>query len=320
MTTKDIGTELPEAVNPAPCNPAHPPNTDFDPAPKTQSELQKTFVAMLFAFVAATVAQQLGEILVVATKAWRLANSAPEMWSAVRGDGWLLAVGLLHAMLALVMVTVSWISWSRSQAGMHKKDIDSVFSRKFIIFLVEIFLVTLYFSISKSAETDFSAYLKDGRTSSFVKNPSARPESLQILWVFVTFAAWDYLVDVVRPCSWRTLRPLSVFNHLRKVFAFCGVSLFCAVLAYLVSIYTPASGGTALQVAFGDLALIACVFLFIAAKPFEYFLTQGMSKELTGDVTLREHPSSTEKRRFWFLLTLVLLCILMTRSAPCILG
>lgn len=320
MTAKEQGSNSASAAVVSANDRAPPAAGDTDQAPKTQSELQKTFVAMLFAFVAATVAQQLGEILVVATKSWRLANSAPEMWSAVRGDGWLLAVGLLHASLALVMVTVSWISWSRSQAGMHKKDIDSVFSRKFIIFLVEIFLVTLYFSLSKSAETDFSAYLKDGRTSSFVKNPSARPESLQLLWVFVTFSVWDYLVDVVRPYHWRAFRPIAVIVHLRRIAAFCGVSLFCACLTYIVSICTPASGGTAVQVVFGDLALISSVFLFIAAKPFEYFLTKGMSKELTGDVTLRAHPSSKEKKRFWILLTLVLFCTLMTRSAPCILG
>lgn len=296
------------------------PNEHTEPPPTYRVELQKTFVAMLFAFVAATVAQQLGEILVVATKAWKLANSAPEMLIAARGDSWLLIVAASHALLALTMVTVSWFSWSRSQATMHKSDIDTVFSRKFIIFLIEIFLVTLYFSISKSAETDYAAYLKDGLTTSFVKNPSARPEALQLLWVFMVFAAWDYLVDVLRPFNWKKLKFSTPFLHLRRVLAFCGVSLFCASIAYLISAATPATGGSASQIIFGDTALILAVFLFIAAKPFEHFLARGMTSEMIGGVTPREQPTSNQKRRFWILLSLTLVCVVMTKHSPCLLG
>lgn len=288
--------------------------------PRTQSELQKTFVAMLFAFVAATVAQQLGEILVVATKSWQLANSATEILQAARKDRWLLVVASSHAILALVMVTVSWVSWSRSQATMHKRDIDSVFSQKFVIFFIEIFLVTLYFSLSKSAETDFAAYLKDGQASSFVKNSSARPEALQLSWVFTVFAIWDYLVDVVRPFRWKTFSLSTPLLHLRRVIAFCGVSIFCALIAYTIGLLTPAKGGSPAQIVFGDIALIATVFLFIAAKPFEYFLARGLTPELVGDVTPRGHPSSLKKRRFWVLLAIVFFAAILTRHAPCFLG
>lgn len=305
-SAENIGSE-PEAALPG-------------PPPVARAELQKTFVAMLFAFVAATVAQQLGEILVVATKSWKLANSAPEMLIAAKGDGWLLLVASMHALLALTMVTVSWFSWSRSQAAMHKSDIDTVFSRKFLIFIVEIFLVTLYFSISKSAETDYAAYLKDGSTASFVKNPSARPEAFQLLWVFMVFAAWDYLVDVLRPFKWKRLRVSTPFLHIRRVIAFCGVSLFCALIAYLVGLATPIKGGTASQIVFGDIALILTVFLFIAAKPFEHFLARGMAKDMIGDVTVRDRPTSKDKRRFWILLSLVVISMILTRHSPCLLG
>lgn len=293
---------------------------DAGSPPASRAELQKTFVAMLFAFVAATVAQQLGEILVVATKAWKLANSAPDMLIAARGDGWLLVVATTHALLALTMVTVSWFSWSRSQAAMHKSDIDTVFSRKFVIFLVEIFLVTLYFSISKSAETDYAAYLKDGSTASFVKNPSARPEALQLLWVFMVFAAWDYLVDVLRPFAWKKFKLSTPFQHLRRIIAFCGVSFFCASVAYLVAVATPPTGGSPVQIVFGDIALILSVFLFVAAKPFEHFLARGMTSEMIGEVIVRKQPTSNEKRRFWILLSLILVCVVMTRHSPCLLG
>lgn len=311
MTTvdkKEGGDEMPPNVADA-----------HDPSPKAQSELQKTFVAMLFAFVAATVAQQLGEILVVATKSWRLANSAHDMWDAARGDGWLLIACLMHAILVLVMVTVSWISWSRSQATMHKKDIDSIFTRKFLIFLIEIFLVTLYFSLSKSAEADFTAYTKDGLTTSFVKNASARPEALQLLWIFIAFAMWDYLVDVVRPYRWRDFRLSTPFVHVRRIIAFCGVSLFCGGITYLISVATPTKGGTPIQVVLGDAALICTVLLFIATKPFEYLLTRGLAPDSVGDVTPRGRPSSLDKRRFWVLLSLVLACTILTRHASCFL-
>jgi len=324
------GTSAAGAASPAECTEVVEPRQpvkgasqkadESAPPPLVRAELQKTFVAMLFAFVAATVAQQLGEILVVATKAWKLANSAPDMLIAARGDGWLLVVASMHAMLALTMVTVSWFSWSLSQAAMHKSDVVTVFSRKFLIFLIEIFLVTLYFSLSKSAETDYTSYLKDGLTASFVKNPSARPEALQLLWVFMVFATWDYFVDVLRPFKWSGLRFHTPLNHLRRIVAFCGVSLFCASVAYVIGWATPASGGQPSQVIFGDMALILAVFLFIAAKPFEYFLARGMKKEMIGDVTLRERPTSLEKRRFWILLTLVLVCTFLTRNAPCLLG
>ena len=286
--------------------------------PRTQSDLQRTFVAMLFAFVAATIAQQIGEILVVGTKSWTLANSPTRMMSTARVEGWLLATAATHAALALLMVTVSWISWSQSQAGAHVKDIKTVFSLKFLIFLVEIFLVVLYFSLSKSAEGDFGAYVKSPATESFIKLASARPEALQLMWIFLSFAVWDYLVDVLSHERREASKIKAIEIHLRATAAFCGVSIACLLLALLVSRVTPWPSASPAQVVFGDIALMLAILIFIAAKPFEYYLTRNLSEAVISTVTPRKAPPSrTEKRRLTTLLLLFAASTILTKAWPC---
>ena len=163
----------------------------------TQTELRRTFIAMLFALVAATVAQQISEFLFVVTGGWDSASSPSKMFENLFAEEGALLATLSHSLLALLLVTISWVMWSKSQAGGLKKEISSIFSKEFVILLVEVFLVVLYFAIVKTVEQNFQAYTVNKEISAYVGVASARPEALQLMWVFAVYFIWDFIVDVI---------------------------------------------------------------------------------------------------------------------------
>lgn len=259
----------------------------------TQNELHKTFIAMLFAFVASTVCQQIAEILVVLTSNWTIEDPSIIIGN-IYGSNWLLASAASHSALALLLFSMSWVMWSKSQAAGHRRDIEDIFSVKYLILLLEVLLVTLYFAISRSAEADFSSYGKEKLVSDFVKNPSAKPEATQIVWVFLLFAVWDYLSDIFT--SPRNPMPNSTFvrigSHVPGVLTYCSVSILCACLAWGLSKLTPLSG-LPQQAVLGDIALISLVLLFSRAKSLEYYLLQIFPNEKLRTNTARLSPPTT---------------------------
>lgn len=92
----------------------------------TQNELHKTFIAMLFAFVASTVGQQIAEILVVLTNNWTIEDPSGIIEN-IYASNWLLASAASHSALALLLFSMSWVMWSKSQAAGHKRDIEDIF-------------------------------------------------------------------------------------------------------------------------------------------------------------------------------------------------
>ncbi|EMJ4068943.1 hypothetical protein VVF04_08555 [Pseudomonas aeruginosa] len=276
----------------------------------TQNELHKTFIAMLFAFVASTVGQQIAEILVVLTNNWTIEDPSGIIEN-IYASNWLLASAASHSALALLLFSMSWVMWSKSQAAGHKRDIEDIFSIKYITLLLEVLLVTLYFAISKSAEADFAAYGKEKLVSDFVKNPSAKPEAMQIVWVFVLFAAWDYLSDVFT--SPRNPAPNSMFvrvwTHIPGVLTYCSVSIFCALVAWSLSKVTPLSG-LPQQAVLGDIALVSLVLFFSRAKSLEYYLLQLFPGEQGRDNTARLNPPTMG--RLVLIIVLVVVFVIST--------
>ncbi|HEJ1126036.1 TPA: hypothetical protein SL211_005323 [Pseudomonas aeruginosa] len=284
----------------------------------TQTELQKTFIAMLFAFVASTVAQQIAELLVVITNNWTSATSPFDIYENIHSYFWLLMPTFMHSVLALLLFSMSWVMWSKSAA--HKKDIEDVFSKKYLVLLFEVVLVVLYFAVAKSNEADFAAYTRDKAITSFVGTPSAKPEALQIFWVFSLFVVWDYLVDVFQ--SPRENHPTALTSkvaaHLQGVITYCSTSLVCAALAYLVSRLAPVSG-TPYQATFGDIALIMSLLLFNRAKAFEYYLRKVFPEEKTRQTTARDTPISSLGLTLIAILTIIYIFSVTAMAFPCIL-
>jgi len=204
-----------------------------------QSTLQKTFIAMLFAFAVSVVAQQISELLIVATKNWTMGLGPGQILENIGGHMWPILAVATHSLLALLMLAVSWVMWSKSQAAGHLVDIKEIFSVKFITFLLEVLLVTLYFSLSKSAEGDFLNYTKEKTVAAYLTPASARPEAMQMFWIFLIFALWDYIVDVAK--SPQANHPKSLksraFSSVTGILTYCAVSILCALGA--LSVYFP---------------------------------------------------------------------------------
>lgn len=275
-----------------------------------QHELHKTFIAMLFAFVVSVVAQQIAEILIVATNNWKVSDSPVGIYEKASSSFWLLMTAASHSLLALLMVSISWVMWSRSQAKSHRADLQTVFSIKFLIMMMEVFLVILYFAIAKSIEADFSAYQKNPSINTFVVDPSAKPEASQIRWVFFIFLLWDVLVDVVQ--SPRDNPEVGLANRasakVQGFLVYCSVSLICFLGAWVVSSIAVEKGAP-YQAILGDVALIALLFFFSLSKSLEYYLINIFPKEGSRKNTTRKEPTQVELLLLFFFVVLYIVCI-----------
>lgn len=270
-------------------------NSSISSSGTSQNELRRTFIAMLFALVAATIAQQIAELLFVVTGGWDVASSPTKMWENLLSGNGLLFASLSHSFLALLLVSMSWVMWSKSQAAGHKTEISNIFSKEFVILLIEVFLVVLYFAIAKTMEQNFTEYSKNKSIPAYVGTASARPEALQMMWVFGVYFVWDVIVDVL----YSPRAPSTVHVHGRLssfaqgIFTYCSVSLFCVFAAWLVSRAAP-SAGAPYEALWGDIALVSLLLFFALGKQLEFFAIKFFPGEGGRQNTKRDHPPSTK--------------------------
>lgn len=280
----------------------------------TQRDLQRTFIVMLFAFAVSVVAQQIAELFIVATGNWHSdlfpVSSAGNSWAVM------LSVAT-HLLLALLMLTISWVMWSKSKAPGHLEDISEIISSKYVVFLLEILLVTLYFSLAKSVEGDFSAYSKEKTVEAYVTQPSARPEAMQMFWIFVIFTLWDYIVDVLKSptnppaVAWKAW----LLSQVTGILTYCSLSILCAIGALVVFWMAPING-MAVQAIAGDFALILVLLIFNQGKVLEFYLCQLFPRERTRTNTMRSPTTRVIVTNF-LLLMFFLITLLSIRIIPC---
>ncbi|MDA8520204.1 hypothetical protein [Acidovorax sp. NCPPB 4044] len=287
--------------------------------PISQGELQKTFIAMLFAFAVSVVAQQIAEFLTVISSNWQHAIWPGEIYSHVHPYIWDFGAVASHSFLSLMMLSVSWVMWSKSKAAGHLKDIEEIFSIKFITFLIEVLLVTLYYSLSKSVEGDFAAYSKDKAIPAYFASISARPEAIQMFWIFIIFAVWDLIVDVIKSPKPRPIK--GFFRKIGSVISgtvtYCAISLACSLGALGVYYAMPAQESAA-QVIVGDVALVMLLLLFNRAKAWEHYIFSVFPSERTRDNSKRT-PTVGGNVLIAILLLIFALCILsITIIIPCL--
>jgi hypothetical protein len=195
-------------------------------------------------------------------------------------------------------------------------DIENIFSIKFITFLLEVFLVILYFALAKTSEGDFSAYAKDKAIGAYLTPQSARPEALQMLWIFIAFAIWDVIVDVIKsPISPVPVGTVKVTrSFVTGVLTYCSVSLLCAGGALLISSVAPITGSP-IQAVAGDVALIALLLLFNTGKVLEHYIFKLFPAEKSRNNTKR---SPTLRGNILIaLLMSVFICSILVIVLPC---
>ncbi|WP_336936443.1 hypothetical protein [Acinetobacter beijerinckii] len=270
---------------------------------------------MIFAFVISFLAQEIAEFLIVFTNNWQLYSASGKHESSVQ-----LIPAILHMSLALLMISISWVSWSKSKAAGNQQDIQNIFSVKFITFILEVLLVTLYYSLAKSVEVDFSEYTKNKTITSYVTAISAKPEALQMLLIFTMFAIWDFIVDImISPRNPALTNKFKIFlSWLPGTLVYCSISIICALATGFLLWILPKEESI-LIVAASDIALIALLFLFYKAKKLEYYFRLWFPAEATRNNTIRDVPPT---KGDWYLILFIAIIysmsIITIKLAPCI--
>lgn len=271
-----------------------------------QNQLQKTFIAMVFAFVISFHAQITTEFLAVLTNDWK---SFP-ISSAVTLD--FLAV-FTQIVLALLMISISWVMWSKSQANAHLNDINQIFTVKFFTFLLEIILVTLYYGLAKSLEVNFSKFDETKDVSQYITKVSAQPETFLMIIIFAIFLIWDLITDLIK--SPTNPVPRDIKGKIKSFFAgyivYCSVSTVCLAVSLILFLIIP-SESSVLVTIFSDLALICILFFFYQAKVCEYYGLKRFPEQCSRKNTNRNAPPTNwEKFRLILLSFLYILFLVM---------
>lgn len=205
--------------------------------------LRISFVEMLFALAAGQVGIHAAELVAM--------------------EGSARIAGVFHLILGLVVVAASWFGWQRSAVRSSRQEVERLFSMPFMGLLLDVGLVIIYFILIEQVD------ITKAPNDVAVISPSARPEALWLLVVFVVYVIWDVVTDVLSPGSIPALptgrQRISVF--LRAVIACTLCSTACALLSALV-LLAARDNPTTWSVVLLDVALLAVVLLFRVLKPF----------------------------------------------------
>jgi hypothetical protein len=263
-----------------------------DQAGATQIALRHSFVSMLFALVVAEVAIQASRLFEV------IAN--PQSGMSIIGilrdvpvsNSWTVLAPLGHLILVFVLVSTSWVGWSRSID--RDRDIEQIFSVSFLQLLIELSLVVLYFVLARSVELTSSG-------PAAIPSPSVVPEAKWLFCIYVGYAVWDLFNDALPSKypehEWPWFKNSPVLRWLgiliSGVVARCSVSALCAGAVCLVTKLAGPSS-TALSAASGDAALLCVVIFFWLAKDWEPWIASVIAPErhrkgtrATGQLKLR---------------------------------
>ncbi|HLQ26761.1 MAG TPA: hypothetical protein VK138_12910 [Acidiferrobacterales bacterium] len=224
--------------------------------------LRHIFVAFLFSLVAAEVARSAAVLFQIMEKGINIDQLAPAA----------------HLFLAVLVVTTSWVGWSRSALRPDAAPLTNVFQETFLILLIDVLLVILYFTLARTVEIDSD--------NMAVREPSAFPEALLICVIFLIYLFWDVLYDV-----WMELGKLEktgcrnfwTTDSLKKVLIFGAasmISLLCALLVLGIYTHHPRQHDI-VPVYAADTALLAIVIGFRTLKGLEEPLAGCLKIEIT---------------------------------------
>lgn len=200
----------------------------------SEPTLRHEFVAMMFAVA-------IGEVGV-------------QTASLVQADHWVhFLPAYSHLFLATMVITASWVGWTRSPSPGAREDVASVVGREFVVLLLDVFLVVVYFILVKSVD------IKEGQPLKL--NASAQPETRWIFVIFVTYVFWDLVTKGTDYVKRKTI-------SLREWSAKYGVRMLptigCLVFLYLMKPYFYAADAP--HVLTADIALVCLVLVFRTLK------------------------------------------------------
>lgn len=213
-------------------------------------KLQHTFVAMLFALAAASVATSAADV-------FSLMGSADEFFRFLPA--------ISHMILALLVISMSWIEWSRAMANRADKDrLKTMVEWRFLLLLLDVGLVVLYFLLAREIEIrEVLAEATDGYVKRMeLADPSSSGEIKWSLWIFGGYLIYDFAIDVIM----NKRRKLWFKNMIVGCFASVVSIVLLFAIRSLVS-----SSPTAASVVWTDVAIVAVFAGFRLLKGWEHF-------------------------------------------------
>jgi len=120
---------------------------------------------------------------------------------------------LTHLLLALTVISSSWIGWQKSKAKGNYLELKKIWSPAYLILLTDVALVICYFILVRGVEsTDQDGVLAD---------PSARNEVVLSAVIFFLYLVWDLLTKlVIRDPQFGRLGITAIFLIISIIF--CG--------------------------------------------------------------------------------------------------
>jgi hypothetical protein len=164
-----------------------------------------------------------------------------------------------HLTLATIVIAASWVGWTLSPSPGARHDVTAVFKAEFLVLLIDVALVICYFVLARSVDFQKS---ETGGGAEF--KASAAPEALWILIIFGIYLFWDFWTKIVVFVFRRAtgVKDDGRWGHYLVRFI---PTLGCCALAWW-AFREFVDGLTASQVVIADLALLALVLFFRAAK------------------------------------------------------
>lgn len=204
--------------------------SDHESSEIANQNLRHAFVAMLFAFAISRV----GESTIIVIKRaveFSLLDS-------------LVLSSAFHIFLSIIVITTSWIGWSRSALKCPDR-LNTPFDKTYLLLLVDIFLVINYYSL---------ALLIDAEGS--INKLSSIEELIGVVVLFSLYLIWE-LIRII---------PLSI-NNLVKNYAHCKPAIACLMLTSVLFVFSDAAVKTQLISVVGmDICLISIVMHFRVLK------------------------------------------------------
>lgn len=215
-------------------------------------KLQYTFVAMLFALAAASVATSAADV-------FSLMGSADEFFRFLPA--------ISHMILALLVISMSWIEWSRAMANRAEKDrLRTMVEWRFLLLLLDVGLVVLYFLLAREIEIrEVLAEATDGYVKRMeLADPSSSGEIKWSIWIFGGYLIYDFAIDVIMNKPWNP------WLCLRNMIVGCFASVLSIGLLFGIRSLV-SSSPTAVSVVWTDVAIVAVFAVFRLLKGLEYY-------------------------------------------------
>ena len=86
---------------------------------------------------------------------------------------------VLHLLVALFLITTSWVGWSKTFDDPDYPSITGLCSKGYVLLLIDVVILIVYFSLVKSVDP--------------LNVASGIPEAILVMLVFILYFVWDFI-------------------------------------------------------------------------------------------------------------------------------